>query len=128
VHGDLGGRQRNDQPSIAGIDGPVAAQDLAKDRPVRLGIGTVDDRVGCSDHQTSRRTGRRRRRRPGIKTAAGGEPRAQPSSRSPADHHGDALNLVGVIATGPAVRWVLDGAVAVFDRNLGRALERSDPG
>jgi hypothetical protein len=53
VYGDLGGRQSNDEPSAAGFDGSVAAQNLAQYLSVRVGIGTIDDRVGCSNHQTS---------------------------------------------------------------------------
>jgi hypothetical protein len=51
VHGDLGRRQGDDEPSVASVDSSVPAKDLAQHLPVCLGIGAVDDRVSRSDHQ-----------------------------------------------------------------------------
>src|SRR5438132_11290734 len=48
MHGDLSGRQREDQPAASDIDVPVF-QDVAEERAVRLRVLAVDDGVGADD-------------------------------------------------------------------------------
>ena len=55
VHGDLGRGQGQDEPSVAGVDRPVPAEQLTQRRPVGLGVRAVDDRVRSGDHGSSRR-------------------------------------------------------------------------
>jgi glucose/arabinose dehydrogenase len=46
---DLGGRQGEDQPALAGID-PLEPQHVAKEVPSSLGVLSEDDRVYSGDH------------------------------------------------------------------------------
>src|SRR5437870_10108777 len=48
MHGDLSGRQREDQPAASDIDVPIL-QDVAEELAVRLRVLAVDDGVGADD-------------------------------------------------------------------------------
>jgi hypothetical protein len=52
VHGDLGRRQRHDQPAAAGVDRGTAEQVTQKDS-IGLGVGAVQDGMSSGDHCSS---------------------------------------------------------------------------
>ena len=47
---DLGGREREDQPALAGIDG-TKSQDLPTECAIRLGILAVEKDVSAGNHE-----------------------------------------------------------------------------
>jgi signal transduction histidine kinase len=50
VHGELGRRQPEDEPAVAGVD-VVIAEGVPEEGAVRLGIVTVDDHMNAIDHR-----------------------------------------------------------------------------
>src|SRR5437867_7958830 len=50
MHGDLGGRQAEDEPTAADVD-LRQTEDITKERTVRVWIGAVHDRVRARDHR-----------------------------------------------------------------------------
>ena len=59
MRGDLGRRQREDQPAAARVDA-VEAQHVAQERPQALGVAAVEHRVRAGDHVSCERLAVRR--------------------------------------------------------------------
>src|SRR5947209_6698722 len=53
MHGDLSGRQCEDQPAASDIDVPIL-QDVAEELAIRLRVLAVDDGVGADDLHCAR--------------------------------------------------------------------------
>ena len=49
MHGDLGGRQPEDQPTIAGVD-PCKSEHITDEDPVSLRVGAIENDVCSVDH------------------------------------------------------------------------------
>jgi hypothetical protein len=52
VYGDLGRRQRQDQPAAAGVD-RGSAQQVTQKQAIRLGVGAVEDGVTSGNQWSS---------------------------------------------------------------------------
>ena len=57
MHGDLGRRQGEDQPSSAGVD-TLKTQDLAQKTPIGIGILAIEQKVSAVDHRRVEGRGR----------------------------------------------------------------------
>src|SRR3954452_9739184 len=55
MYGDLGRRQRQDQPAAAGVD-RASAEHIEKEVPIGLRIGAVEDDMCSGDHALSPRS------------------------------------------------------------------------
>ena len=49
MHGHLGRRKTEDQPTAAGID-VLEAEDVGQERPIGVGVAAVQDDVRAVDH------------------------------------------------------------------------------
>ncbi len=50
MHGHLGGRQPEDEPSLANVDGGES-QDIAEKRAIAFGVLAIENRVRTDDHE-----------------------------------------------------------------------------
>ena len=93
VAGELGGRQREDQPAAAGVD-RARAEDLVEEGARGLGVLREDDRVGAGDHLRSLRryaaSPASNRSRIVLAALAGSRRRATTSSSSSANSSSSA--------------------------------------
>ena len=119
---DLGWREAEDEPTATNID-VREAQDIAEERPIQLGVGTVDDGMGSHDHVIPSSAGGQSPHGRSLAAAQAGyhAPRRQsdPTECSPAA--GKCIGLLGgrrEIVIGTPLRVGLDIPLELVSANL----------